>query len=285
MYNSNTKIVVCNSEITVDMGSNISIVRPDVLRGMSRDLIRPVNSCLRTVTGEWAPIHGKGQLQLRIGSRVISQELWVADIYDGCILGLDFLQVNGCQVNLRDQALVIGDEEVPLQKSSTTSTQNCCRVKLVEKVRLAPLSEAVIPVRVDQGQANYRVGLLEQAEAMAPFGGLLVGWTLVDLTSDRIPLRVMNISRQQTTIPKGAEVCCCDVISAIVTPVEVENPDESVGHVQRVKTLETLPTHLRELYDHSTLGLSEAQQSEVQQLLCSFSDVFLQAQMISGVPT
>ena len=28
--------------------------------------------------------------------------------------------------------------------------------KLVEKVRLAPLSEAVIPVRVDQGQANYR---------------------------------------------------------------------------------------------------------------------------------
>ena len=29
--------------------------------------------------------------------------------------------------------------------------------KLVEKVRLAPLSEAVIPVRVDQGQANYRM--------------------------------------------------------------------------------------------------------------------------------
>ena len=73
----------------------------------------------------------------------------------------------------------------------------------MEKVRLAPLSEAVIPVRVDQGQANYRVGLLEQAEAMSPFGGLLVGRTLVDLTSDRIPLRVMNLSRQQMTIPKG----------------------------------------------------------------------------------
>ena len=187
----------------MDTGSNISIVRPDVLRGVSRDLIRPVNSCLRTVTGERAPIHGKGQLQLRIGSRVIPQELWVADIYDECILGLDFLQANGCQVNLRDQALVIGDEEVPLQKSSTTSTQICCRVKLVEKVCLAPLSEAVIPVKIDRGQANYRVGLLEQAEAMSPFGGLLVGRTLVDLTSDRIPLRVMNLSRQQMTIPKG----------------------------------------------------------------------------------
>ena len=258
----------------MDTGSNISIVRPDVLRGVSRDLIRPVNSCLRTVTGERAPIHGKGQLQLRIGSRVIPQELWVADIYDECILGLDFLQVNGCQVNLRDQALVIGDEEVPLQKSSTTSTQICCRVKLVEKVCLAPLSEAVIPVKIDRGQANYRVGLLEQAEAMSPVGGLLVGRTLVDLTSDRIPLRVMNLFRQQMTIPKGAEVCRCDVISAIVTPVEVENPDESIGHVQRVKTLEALPSHLRELYDHSTSGLSEAQRLEVHQLLCSYSDVF-----------
>ena len=72
---------------------------------------------------------------------------------------------------------------------------------------LAPLLEAVIPVRVDQGQSNYQVGLLEQAKAMPPFGGLLVGRTLVDLTSDRIPLRVMNLSRQQMTIPKGAEVC------------------------------------------------------------------------------
>ena len=155
----------------------------------------------------------------------------------------------------------------------------------MEKVCLAPLSEAVIPVKIDRGQANYRVGLLEQAEAMSPFGGLLVGRTLVDLTSDRIPLRVMNLSRQQMTIPKGAEVCRCDVISAVVTPEEVENPDESIGHVQRVKTLEALPSHLRELYDHSTSGLSEAQRSEVHQLCVLTLMSFLQVQMISGVPT
>ena len=49
-------------EITVDTGSNISIVRPDILGGLDQDLIEPVNSCLRTVTGERAPVHGKGQL-------------------------------------------------------------------------------------------------------------------------------------------------------------------------------------------------------------------------------
>ena len=94
-------------EIIVDTGSNIYIVRPDLLSGINPDLIQPVHSCIRTVTGELAPIHGKGQLELGIGPLVIPQELWIADIQDQCILGLDFLQSNGCQANLCDQLLTI----------------------------------------------------------------------------------------------------------------------------------------------------------------------------------
>ena len=30
-------------------------------------VVKPVDSCLRTVTGEHAPIHGRGQLQLGLG--------------------------------------------------------------------------------------------------------------------------------------------------------------------------------------------------------------------------
>ena len=77
-------------EITVDTGSNISIVRPG---GMDQDLIEPVNSCLRTVTGERAPIHGKSQLHLGIQSLLVPQELWVADIHNDCILGLFSLMI------------------------------------------------------------------------------------------------------------------------------------------------------------------------------------------------
>ena len=76
-------------EITVDTSSNVSIVRPDILSGEKQNLIEPVNSCLRIVTGERAPIHGNGQLQLVIGSLLIHQELWIADIHDDCILGLE----------------------------------------------------------------------------------------------------------------------------------------------------------------------------------------------------
>ena len=54
--------------ITIDTGSIISIVRTDLLTEEDQICMQPVSSCLRTVTGERAPIHGKGELQLRIGS-------------------------------------------------------------------------------------------------------------------------------------------------------------------------------------------------------------------------
>ncbi len=149
----------------MDTGSNISIVRPDLLQGMSESLIQPVNSCLRTVTGEKAPIRGRCKLQLGLGTREITQEMWVADIHDQCILGLDFLQPHSCQVNLRDGALLIGEEEIPLKRSSATPEAACFKAVLLDGVSIPPLSEAVVPVKVECTRAEAEWAILEQSPA------------------------------------------------------------------------------------------------------------------------
>ena len=99
------------------------------------------------MTGEHAPIHGRGQLQLGIGSLVLPQELWVADIHDECILGLDFLQTHSCQVNLKDGSLIVGEEENPLNKLKASKEPNCYKAVLTEGVCLPPLAETVVPVK------------------------------------------------------------------------------------------------------------------------------------------
>ena len=134
-------------EITVDTGSNISIVRPDLLSGVNQDLFQPVHSYIRTVTGEQAPIHGKGRLELGIGPLVIPQELWVADIQDQCILGLDFLYPSGSQVNLHDQVLSIGEHQIPLKSDIICHHQLyvCCKAVLVQDACPPPLSPTVKP--------------------------------------------------------------------------------------------------------------------------------------------
>ncbi len=77
--------------ITVDTGSNVSIIRPDVLSEKTRASLQPVSSQLKTVTGVTAPIFGCGKLKVQVGAFETQHEMWVADVADECILGLDFM--------------------------------------------------------------------------------------------------------------------------------------------------------------------------------------------------
>ncbi len=80
--------------ITVDTGSNVSIVKPDVLRKLENTvMLRPVESYLKTVTGATAPIKGKARLHIALGTFEVTHDFWVAGITDDCILGLDFMIV------------------------------------------------------------------------------------------------------------------------------------------------------------------------------------------------
>jgi hypothetical protein len=54
-----------NCDMVIDTGSNITILRPDVLGRVSKDVdidVQPVDSLLRTVTGETTPVQSRGKL-------------------------------------------------------------------------------------------------------------------------------------------------------------------------------------------------------------------------------
>ena len=87
---------------------------------------------------------------MRVGSTTVTKPLWVADIQDPCILDTDFLEPLGCVVNLKDNILEIGDEEVPLQRiKSQPSDQPCYRAVLEQTVNLSPQSESLVSVRIE----------------------------------------------------------------------------------------------------------------------------------------
>ena len=106
--------------ITIDTGSNISIVRPDILQEGAQVL--PVSSYLRTVTGATAPIRGRGDVSLQIGGLQTANSMWVADIADQCILGLDFLESHGCRVEVPVRVLNLSDKPKRFNKGSDLAT-------------------------------------------------------------------------------------------------------------------------------------------------------------------
>ena len=82
----------------VDTGSSVTLVRPDVVpRGTT---LQPTAVRLRTATGQLAPMVGKGLMWLCVGGKRVHHLVWVADVQDCCILGLDFLQDTGCVLDM-----------------------------------------------------------------------------------------------------------------------------------------------------------------------------------------
>lgn len=82
----------------VDTGSTVTLVRPDVVPGLTQ--FEPTSVQLRTVTGELTPLKGKGMLTVSVGGWAVRHSVWVAAVQDACILGLDFLRATGCQLDL-----------------------------------------------------------------------------------------------------------------------------------------------------------------------------------------
>ena len=59
-----------NCDMVVDTGSNITIVRPDVLERVIKDVgvdVQPADKLLRTVTGETTPIIGQSKVLIQVG--------------------------------------------------------------------------------------------------------------------------------------------------------------------------------------------------------------------------
>ena len=173
--------------ITIDTGSNISIVRPDILQEGAQVL--PVSSYLRTVTGATAPIRGRGDVSLQIGGLQTAHSMWVADITDQCILGLDFLESHGCRVDLGESMMHIGDQQIPLQRP-VNPQPTCYRVLTSRDIEIPASSEMIIPGKLDKPAHSIAWGILESLNTT----NLLVGKALVDLQREGVPVRVLNLS-------------------------------------------------------------------------------------------
>ncbi|GBM86596.1 hypothetical protein AVEN_131417-1 [Araneus ventricosus] len=77
----------------VDTVTYITLLRADLARKLKERLIYTIpNMTLKTATGEKAKIKGKLDASIECGSRKFQHKIYVSDITDFCILGLDFLQ-------------------------------------------------------------------------------------------------------------------------------------------------------------------------------------------------
>ncbi|GFU81553.1 retrovirus-related Pol polyprotein from transposon 412 [Trichonephila clavipes] len=106
----------CN--MIIDTGANVSIIRNDLAQKIKRETpLDPPRVVLQTVTGEKIDIHGKLKVKIQFGDTTYQHAVYVADIADPFILGLDFLKEHGFTLDFNKNELRSIHEEVTIFKN------------------------------------------------------------------------------------------------------------------------------------------------------------------------
>ncbi|GFV82332.1 retrovirus-related Pol polyprotein from transposon 17.6 [Trichonephila clavipes] len=105
----------CN--MIIDTGANVSIIRNDLAPEIKRETyLDPASRGATDHDGEKIDIHGKLKVKIQFGDTTYQHAVYVADIADPFILGLDFLKEHGFTLDFNKNELRSIHEEVTIFK-------------------------------------------------------------------------------------------------------------------------------------------------------------------------
>ncbi|GBL63530.1 Transposon Ty3-I Gag-Pol polyprotein [Araneus ventricosus] len=239
----------------VDTGANVTLLRTDLAQKLKEQLIYTApNISLKTATGEKTEIRGKLDASLECGSRKFHHRIYVADITDPCILGLDFLQKFNFTVDLEKNEIRTGGEEIPLFSASVQHSKSCS--VLAKKRTIIPARSECLIQGVPEVPGQFRYAVTD-FPSQASQKGVLVAATLVDLEMEAIPVRVLNLNNKPKILDKGDVIATCEPVVD-----NVARPQEFSGAQHLPSTLENFQI------------LNEEQRTAVRKLLNAFQNLF-----------
>ncbi|GBN55534.1 hypothetical protein AVEN_51157-1 [Araneus ventricosus] len=110
----------------LDTGANVTPLRTDLAKKLKEKLIHTApNIYLKIATGEKTEIRGKLDASIECGPRKFYYRIYVVDITNPCILGLDFLQKFNFTVDLEKKEIRTGGQEISMFSASIQHSKSC----------------------------------------------------------------------------------------------------------------------------------------------------------------
>lgn len=246
--------------LIVDTGSNRTLLRRDLLDGSS---LPRIEGGLCDVTGRCTTLWGPKEIELTVHGISTNLQVYVADELDEpCILGLDYLQLNECKLDIPAKELKIRGITVPITLGDVDQPPSkTLRVRVFETTTLRPESETLLCCSTE-GRGFDNPGLVESGHVRR--SGVVVGRTIVDTANSSIPVLVANLSKVPIRLQAGTYVGQCEPVEVMTSSQTMHS---SLGDGQ-------LPEHLEDLMERSSQGLTEDQCRGVRKLLGDFADTF-----------
>ena len=158
------------------------------------------------------PILGVAELHFIVaGCDTIAEAFISENINEMCILGIDFLQKNQCEVNYADMALSTCGGSLPLLKAP--KMKNSCDAFLIDSLVLEPLTEIDVPCKVACDELLPRPGCDQQCDAVLERHDgffekyeVLTANCIQTVFGNTVCVRLANFTREIRTVPAGTNV-------------------------------------------------------------------------------
>ena len=272
----------------VDTGANITIIQTQLWEAMSRSpastpsKLEHVLDIMKLADGRSSSFLGRGKMTIGLGDRQLAHTIWVAEIEPEGILGLDFLRQYDCQIVLKDGCSELQFGNLSEATHGQPVTPSCFRVSVENTAVVPPRSEALIAGKI-LGKHAPVLGLLEPTARLMEVNQLILARSLVDTSSNIIPLRVLNPTDYPCTLYKDTVAAMCEPVDLVEAPRIWQNnvacyqergKDGSLTDAVENGETPSVPEHLSDLFQRSSHLLNPDERSQLAQLLIDFDDVF-----------
>ena len=237
--------------------------------------------------GSTLPIYGKVRLHGSMGGIDFNAEFLVGKIRDDVILGIPFLEDNGCRLTFGQGSIELKGKVVPCTDRSGRYLS--AKVHVVASVSVPPDSEKLVICRINVVPSST-TGIVDGLQSWGDQGVLLASSLCEMNRSSEIPVRVLNASASEVHIKSGSLIGTFESIQAdqVLEGVPLAAPGASnhqphpgtsstpeVNAMHESHSDLTVPSHLTRLFEQACeVCTSDGQKASIAMLLRTYSDVF-----------
>ena len=221
------------------------------------------------------------QLTLELEGKEYRQDVYAAPITDHVLLGLDFLENHKCIVDLRNNRLTVDGTEMKATPKGSPSGEDMhvSRAFIHKRTVVPPNSITRITVKPEQCLSPDKQFVVEH---LGSCKGLLVSAVVIS-GSGLVPLNVINDTDRYVTLKPGChvanateayqcEAACAAPAGIVIRQLEGVSEGDLQQQLDKVKQL--MPSHLKDLFSRSVVGLTLDRAAKVGVLLISYEDIF-----------
>ena len=260
----------------LDTGATVTLLSEDYWSKIESSLsLRPWSGPhLVGANGSPLAVLGCADIRLCVGTESFQQEAIVVKSLsvDG-ILGMDFLTENKCKIDVGERKLQIQSRgiQVSLQEAATSKCVQCPVLHMEETVVIPAWSE--MEVMATMNGKPHTLGTWVAEAAVVGKMGLVTARSVVQSTTGRTPIRVINLTQQPATLHRGTKLAELEEVDecliAATEPKKVSEDRERISHVSAEKL-----KCLQELASNAEIDLSEEEKEVFLELLLEYADVF-----------